>query len=150
LGHGPARPGYRAGGPAKLAGLGGLAEPKSGSLYEWRTKRIKLYATLWLLPADRTRENCVAIFSEIVTEMTQSAPAGLGSAGWYLQNAFQPEGHFWAGRFEDVGGKLLEVVELQIALSPPPQTSFGDGGPRVGCFARLDATPPEIQFGAGL
>ena len=105
---------------------------------------MTLFLSLQTPPEERTRAACTRLFDRTVGELISAAPAGSSAAGWYLHNAFQPKGHVWTSRFEDVGGKLLEVVRLEVSLIAPPYDAAADDSRRVRCSGRLDAAPDAI------
>lgn len=116
---------------------------ESGTIYDWRSGRVTLFLSLQRPERQRTAEACRALFGRIVNELTATAPAGAGP-GWYLRNAFQPKGHVWTSRFEDTGGKLLEVVRLEASLIPAPYAAAAGDSLRVTCSGRLDAAPEAL------
>ena len=126
----------------------GAARPETGTIYDWRRGRVTLYLSLQRPERDRTREACTGLFDKVVRELTAGAPAG-APAAWYLRSAFQPKGHFWTSRFEDVGGKLLQVVELEVSLIAPPYAAAGGDSRRVRCSGRLDAAPDALRVDVG-
>lgn len=121
-----------------------IGEPRAGSIYDWRARRITLYVAVGLPAGERTQSACAIAFTDIVATLTDGAPAGRGAAGWYLLNAFRPKAHFWASRFEDVGTKLLDVVRLEISFVPGDYDAISGDTRRVRCVGRLDAAPSEI------
>ncbi len=127
-----------------LRGGFGIGEPRTGAVYDWRTKQVIMYATLALPRAERTEQVCAIAFQDIVGALIETAPEGPDAAGWYLLNAFQPQGHYWASRFEDVGKKLLAVVQLEVRLIPAAPEALGGDTARVRCAGRLDAQPADI------
>jgi len=130
----------------------GGPRPETGTIYDWRRGRVTLFLSLQAPEQGRTREACVKLFDRVVGELLDGAPAG-DPAAWYLRSAFQPKGHFWTSRFEDVGGKLLQVVELEISLIAPPYAAAAGDSRRVRCSGRLDAAPEallvDVAGGAG-
>ena len=118
--------------------------PQTGAIYDWRAKRINMYVSAVAPESERTAAICRATFQDIVAVLTESAPNGPGAAGWYLLNAFQPKGHFWASRFEDTGTKLLAVVRLEVSFMPASFEAIGGDTAQVRCAGRLDAKPSEI------
>ncbi len=130
----------------------GGATPETGTIYDWRRGRVTLFLSLQAPEEGRTRDACVALFGRVVRELTAGAPAG-GAAGLYLRNAFQPKGHFWTSRFEDIGSKLLEVVELEVSQIAPPYAAAAGDKRRVRCSGRLDTVAEallvEVTGGAG-
>jgi len=120
------------------------SEPRTGSIYDWRNDRVTVFVTTVVPPQERTRQMCTAAFTDIVGTLTETAPQGPDAAGWYLLNAFLPKGHYWANRFEDVGRKLLDMVELEITLSAEALDTVGGDTARVRCSGRLDAATDEI------
>ena len=123
----------------------GLGEPKARSTYDWRSKQVILSVTVPMPAAERTQTACKHAFQDIVATLTEAAPASPDAAGWYLLTAFQPDGHFWTSRFEDVGGKLLDVVRLRIGLIPPTADAVSGDSARVRCSGPLDARADEIE-----
>lgn len=121
-----------------------MTAPKTGSIYDWRARQITIYVAVAVPQDERTRGACTDTFNDIVATLTEAALRGPGAAGWYLLNAFRPKGHFWASRFEDVGAKLLAVVQLEVSFIPPSYDAIGDDTTRVRCVGRLDADPDEI------
>lgn len=126
----------------------GMGEPKAGSTYDWRGKQVILSVTVPMPAAERTQTACKHAFQDIVSTLTEAAPASPDAAGWYLLTAFQPDGHFWTSRFEDVGGKLLDVVRLRIGLIPSTADAVSGDTARVRCSGRLDARSDEIEVEA--
>ena len=126
------------------------ARPETGTIYDWRWGRVSLYLSLQRPERERTREACAGLFDKVIRELTAGAPAG-APAAWYLRSAFQPKGHFWTSRFEDVGGKLLKVIELEVSLIAPPYAAAAGDNRRVRCSGRLDAAPEalRVDIGAG-
>ncbi|MCP5368732.1 MAG: hypothetical protein H6907_21870 [Hyphomicrobiales bacterium] len=127
----------------RRVGLGAV-RPQTGSIYDWRSKRVTLFVSAALPPAQRTRQACAAVFRDIVRTLTDGAPQGASAAGWYLLNAFKPKGHYWGDRFEDVGTKLLDVVRLEVSFIPATFESLRGDRRRVSCAGRLDADPEEL------
>ena len=118
---------------------------RSGTIYDWRSGQITLYLSLERPPEERTPDSCMRIFGDVVGALIRSAPGGRDAAGWYLLNAFQPKGHFWASRFEDVGGKLLDVVQLEISFIPEPAEALRSKATGLRCLGRLDSDPGTLQ-----
>ena len=133
----------------RLFGPGdGGARPETGTIYDWRRGRVTLFLSRQTPERGRTREACTEVFGQVVGELTAGAPAG-AAAAWYLHSAFQPKGHFWTSRFEDVGGKLLQVVELEVSLIAPPYAAAAGDSRRVRCSGRLDAAPEALVVDVG-
>ena len=63
-----------------------------------------------------------------------------------VRGAFQPKAHFWGDRFEDVGGKLLDLVRLEVSYLPDPRAALRGDSRRVRCTGRLDARPDEMAY----
>lgn len=124
----------------------GDARAAAGTLFDWRTDRITLYAAYPLPPELRTDQTCTDIFQNIVATLTTGAPRGPSAPGWYLRNAFQPKGHYWAGRFENVEDRLMELVRLEVTLNPTTFEAIIGDTRRVRCVGRLDAGPREIEI----
>ena len=124
----------------------GPAKPLTGSIYDWRTRRVTVYATLPVPEKQRNEQACLLAFGDIVATMSEGAPKGPDAAGWYLVNAFKPKAHFWGDRFEDIGAKLLAFVRLEVTLTPATGDNFQGNKKRVRCTGRLDAKPDEIEF----
>ncbi|MCG8542670.1 MAG: hypothetical protein MJE12_00540 [Alphaproteobacteria bacterium] len=122
----------------------GRAETTTGSIYDWRTRLITVYASVELPREKRTQEDCVAVFRDIVTALTAAAPTGPNPEGWYLFNAFKPKAHWWGNRFEDIGAKLLAIVQLEVSFLPETYDALSGDTRRVRCVGRLDAEPYEI------
>lgn len=127
-----------------LRGGFGLGEPRTGAVYDWRTRQVTIYATIALPRSERTEQVCAIAFQDIVATLIEAAPQGPDAAGWYLLSAFQPQGHYWASRFEDIGEQLLALVRLEVALIPATPEALGGDTARVRCAGRLDAGPAEI------
>ena len=127
----------------------GLSVPKTGTIYRWRDRRVILYVSRVVPSTERTPEACRATFRDIVASLTETSPGGPDAAGWYLHHAFQTKGHFWTSRFEDVGGKLLQVVELEVSLIAPPYAAAAGDSRRVRCSGRLDAAPEALVVDVG-
>ncbi len=121
----------------------GGTPPETGTIYDWRRGRVTLFLSLQVPEQGRTADACTALFDRLVPELAAGAPAG-DAAGWYLRNAFQPKGHFWTSRFKDVGGKLLDVIELEVSLIAPPYGAAAGDKQRVRCSGRLNATPEAL------
>jgi len=126
--------------------IGASARPVTGAIYDWRTNIVTLYVFAALPPARRTSEFCTATFKDIVADLTALAPQGPNAAGWYLTNAFKPKGHFWGDRYEDVGAKLLETVQLEVSFIPATYEALRGDDKRVRCVGRLNAEPNELTF----
>ena len=124
----------------------GAQRPHTGTIYNWRANRITLYVSVAIPRPQRTRDACVGTFREIVSTLTEDAPGGPNAAGWYLRNAFQPSGHFWSSRFEDVGAKLSKLVQLEISFLPATFESINGDTRRISCAGQLDAEPGELTF----
>ena len=122
----------------------GGADITTGSIYDWRTRLVTIYASVPLPRAQRTQQDCVGAFRDIVDALTAAAPAGSNAEGWYLYNAFKPKAHWWGNRFEDIGAKLLKVVQLEISFLPETYDALSGDTRRVRCVGRLDAEPYEI------
>ena len=123
-----------------------IGEPRAGSIYDWRARRVTLYVAVGLPASERTQSACAGAFADLVATLTEGAPEGPDAAGWYLVNAFRPKAHFWASRFEDVGAKLLDVVQLEVSLVPGDYDAISGDTRRVRCVGRLDAGPSEISI----
>lgn len=124
------------------------AAPKSSTTYNWRSGQIRLSASFFVPEDQRTPEACVARFEGLVRSLVAASPQGPDAAGWYLHNAFQPSGHFWASRFEDTGTKLLRVVVLRISLRAPSYDKLAGDSRRVDCRGQLNATTDSLNFEA--
>lgn len=124
----------------------GRRAPRAGTIYDWRSGQITLYVSIERPPEERTVSACSMLFRDVVQTLIESAPESPDAAGWYLLNTFQPKGHFWASRFEDVGGKLLEVVRLEISIIPEPAEALRGKAQGISCYGRLDADPDEIEI----
>jgi len=124
----------------------GSNAPQAGTIYEWRTRRITLYAAIELPREERTSGDCVGAFMDIVGLLTRSAPKGPDAASWYLLHAFQPKAHFWADKFEDVGRQLLDKVQLEVTLRPATYEAVNGDTARVRCVGRLDASEAKIDI----
>jgi len=124
----------------------GAQRPQTGTIYNWRANQITLYVSVAIPRAQRTRQTCMGTFREIVSTLTEGAPSGPNAAGWYLRNAFQPSGHFWSSRFEDVGAKLSKRVQLEISFLPATFESMNGDTRRISCLGRLNAEPNELTF----
>lgn len=123
-----------------------MGRPVTGAIYDWRANMITVYVSVALPPPARTRDGCRATFGDIVANLTTGAPGGPNAAGWYLLNAFKPKGHFWGSRFEDIGGKLLKMVTLEVSFIPATFEAVRGDSARVRCAGRLNATPEEIKI----
>ena len=121
------------------------APPRSSAIYDWRQGLVLMSLAVEMPTARRTRPECTALFHRVVGELTGNAPESPDAAGWYLQNAFQPKAHFFAGRFEDIGAKLLEVVRLEVALRAPTHEAVAGDSRQVVCSGRLDADPEAMS-----
>ena len=119
---------------------------RHGTIYNWRARRITLYLSQTVLPRDRTRANCAALFGRITRELIAGAPAGSDAAGWYLLNAFKPKAHFWGGRFEDIGSQLAQRVVLEVSLIPAEYQAVAGDAKRVICTGRLDASRDGLVY----
>lgn len=120
--------------------------PATGSIYDWRSRKITVYVAITLPPAERTRDACAQTFRALVDLLTEHGPSGPNAAGSYLRGAFQPKAHFWGDRFEDVGGKLLDLVRLEVSYLPDPRAALRGDSRRVRCTGRLDARPDEMAY----
>lgn len=123
----------------------GHADIVTGSIYDWRSRLVTIYASARVAPGVRTQQNCVAAFRDIVKQLIVAAPAGSDAEGWYLFNVFKPKSHWLGTRFEDIGAKLLRVVRLEVAFIPDPGEVWSGDTRRVRCTGRLDAAASEIS-----
>lgn len=121
-----------------------VGNPVTGSFYDWRKDRVNLFVSVSVPRESRTPQACAMTFRDIVGDLTRNAPKGPSAAGWYLLNAFKPKAHFWGNRFEDVGGKLLDVVRLEVTFIPATAEAFDGEQRRVRCIGRLDAASEEL------
>jgi hypothetical protein len=129
-----------------LPGRTGMAEPRTGTLYDWRSREVTLYVSVAAAPAERTRRACIDTFHDIVDALIAGAPAGPDAAGWYLLHAFKPKAHYWGNRFEDIGARLLDVVRLEISyVAATADAVIGDTR-RVRCGGRLDASSDQLEI----
>ncbi|MEK9753841.1 MAG: hypothetical protein VW338_11630 [Rhodospirillaceae bacterium] len=127
----------------------GMGRPATGTIYDWRANQITLYVSVALPRASRTRDSCTGAFRDLVADLTQGAPSGPNAAGWYLLSVFKPKAHFWGSRFEDVGGKLVERVKLEVSLMPATFEAVNGDNARVRCSGRLNAESEEIAVELG-
>lgn len=118
--------------------------PRTSAIYDWRQGLVLLSLAAEAPSAQRTRPACTSLFHRLVGELTGAAPQGPYAAGWYLHNAFQPKAHFFAGRFEDIGSKLLKVVRLEVTMRASTQDSLAGDSRQVVCSGRLDADPEAM------
>ena len=126
--------------------LGSMAgPPMTGVIYDWQTRKVTVFVSVALPKLRRTPGECAAVFDAVVVDLTRGGPGGTSAAGWYLLNAFKPAAHFWGDRFEDIGAKLLEVVNLEVQLLPATFEAVRGDTARVRCHGRLDAGPREIK-----
>ena len=127
-----------------VAGEPGGEPPRTSVVYSWRERRVLLTLAAEVPERRRTEAECTTLFHLAVQELTVGAPQGPYAAGWYLHHAFQPKGHFWASRFEDIGAKLLDAVRLEVALRAPTHRALAGDRRQVRCRGRLDAEPDAI------
>ena len=126
----------------------GMGELATGSIFDWRSRKISLFVRATAPETLRTGGDCSTIFQDIVGELVRGAPGGPDAAGWYLMHAFRPKAHYWGGRFEDVGAKLLESVLLEISLVPASADVMSGDTARVRCSGRLDAARGDLTVEA--
>jgi hypothetical protein len=122
----------------------GPGRPAANARFDRERRLVILGATLALPSNTRSEATCIGAFREIVTRLASVAPRGESPVPWYLQSAFLPDGHAWAGLSEDIGTRLLEVVRLRITLIPRPSDTYEGHIRFVSCNGRLDARPGEI------
>ena len=123
----------------------GAAPPVTGTIYNWRERRVTAYVSITAPRPQRTAQACRGLFADVVATLTEGAPSGPNAAGWYLRSAFRPKAHFWVDRFEDVGAKLLNLVRLEISFIPAEYEAMGGDNRRVRCSGRLDAAGENIR-----
>lgn len=126
-------------------GAGGM---RTGSIYDWRSRLVTVYVTAATPPEIRTKQHCAAGFRRVVDALTEGAPDGPEAAGWYLASAFRPKANYWAGRFEDIGGKLLDAVRLELSLRPADGDTMAGDTRLMRCTGRLDASPEDLAYEA--
>ncbi len=122
----------------------GLGRPAANARFDPEKRQVILGATMTLPPANRSEATCIQAFREIVAGLAKVAPRGHKPLPWYLQNAFQPDGHTREGSSEDIGARLLEVVRLYVFLVPTPSDTFKGDIRMVFCHGRLDAQLDQI------
>ena len=121
-----------------------LGRPAAGARFDQERRQVFMGATLALPPASRSKATCLQAFEDFVAHLARVAPRGHSPIPWYLQSAFQPDGHDWEGSSQKLGDELLQFVRLHITLIPrPADTSQGDIR-FVSCRGRLDAGPDQI------
>lgn len=122
----------------------GLGRPAGGARFDRDRRQVILGATMTLPPATRSEATCIQAFQEIVAGLAKATRRGHSPVPWYLQSAFQPDGHAWEGSSEDIGVRLLEVVRLHVFLGPTPSDTSNGDIRFIFCHGRLDAQLDEI------
>lgn len=122
----------------------GLGRPAAGARFDRERHQVFMGATMALPPDSRSEATCVQAYRAIVARLAKVAPRGQSPVPWYLQSAFQPDGHAWGGSSKDLGAQLLEVVRLHVVLVPRPSDTAKGDIRFLSCLGRLDARPGEI------
>jgi len=122
---------------------------KAGTIYSWRRQRITLFVSNTVPTSQRTAAECRRIFEQVGTDLTSGLPIGSDSADYYLESVFKPVGNRWAGRFENIGAKLGELVRLEILLLPSSFAAVSGDTKRISCEGRIGATADGVAFKAG-
>lgn len=122
---------------------------KSGTIYNWRRQRITLFISNIVPASQRTPPECRRVFEKASADLINGLPVGSDSADYYLESAFKPAGSRWAGRFENIGAKIGELVRLEILLLPSSFGAVSGDTKRISCEGKIGATADGVAFKAG-
>lgn len=121
---------------------------RTGVIYSWRQQRITIFLSATVPVGQRTRDECRNLFERIGKELAVGLPTGNNAAEHYLESAFKPVGSRWAGRFENIGARLAEIVRLEITLLPSSYLALSGDSNRIACESRVGAPGDTILFKA--
>lgn len=133
---------------AWLVGAGhARGEPLAGAFYQWRQHQIVAYVTVHERFADPTETGCRAMFQRLRERLFRDTPGGIRSAEIYLETLFAHPGFGNYGNPRHIGRELVELVQVEVTILPPPPVTAG--GDRIRCAGRLDTPAEELAMTGG-